>query len=66
MAFTVESAKNPVKTEFDLGAILEIALAEWGKGCGTKEIAVTATAELGKRVSEAEVYNLLAAARDPG
>jgi hypothetical protein len=64
--FTKESAINPSKNDDEMFGLLVLALEGWAKGSGTHHIAVLATCKLGKRVSEAEVYNLLAAARDPG
>lgn len=64
--FTKANAIQPKRTDDEAISLLEFALLEWAKGRGTQEIATLATGKLDMRVNEAEVYNLLAAVRDPG
>jgi hypothetical protein len=66
MMFTKANAIQPKRTDDEAFSLLELALLEWAQGRGTHEIAMLATGVLGMRVNEAEVYNLLAAARDKG
>ena len=64
--FTKENAIQPKRTDDEAFSLLKLSLEKWAQGIGTHEIAMLATGILGTRVNEAEVYNLLAAARDPG
>jgi hypothetical protein len=58
--------KRPQMSDDQVFDLLEVGLEEWNKGKGTHEIAAIATREMGRLVTESDVYNLLAAARDPG
>lgn len=60
MTFTVERSISPVLKDNDLSEILGIAVDLWRKGFNTYEIAVEAGRELGKRINECVVANLLA------
>lgn len=64
--FTKAHSIQPKRTEDEALSLLEFALAIWGMGRSTHDIATLATGKLDRRVSEAEVYNLLSAARDKG
>jgi thiamine biosynthesis lipoprotein ApbE len=60
MTFTTASAVAPVLTDDEMMGLLDIAIEYWRKGRNTYEIAIEATGELGKRINECVVANLLA------